>query len=178
MRASDCCGHLHTRVCGQATVGGIVTLAYAGKRPSGASSHSRMRRVCGQATVGGTATTRWGADNETVDAIDEYPRILASHSARDDTARLSLPATPPLSLARSRCRCLTFACARERDEHQVSKWAPVSKGRQSRSTGASHKVGASPKVGAPARSAGAHAPSPRGNRRKLALDQGASEEPA
>jgi hypothetical protein len=43
-----------------------------------------------QASVGGTAATRWGADNETVGAIDEYPRILASHSARDDTARRSL----------------------------------------------------------------------------------------
>jgi hypothetical protein len=65
-----------------------------------------VARASGPATVGGTATTRWGAVNETVDAIDEHPRILASHSARDDTARLSLPFDLTLRFVGTR----TFLC--------------------------------------------------------------------
>jgi hypothetical protein len=46
-----------------------------------------MRR---QATVGGIPTSRWDAVQETMDASDEHPRILAAHSARGETARRSL----------------------------------------------------------------------------------------
>ena len=85
----------------QPLVPGARQSSTLGCRPSWGTATKRRRRYdrwvkmlrqWRKATAGDTPTSRWDAGLETMDPIDEYPRILASHSARRDTARLSLRA--------------------------------------------------------------------------------------